>query len=118
VEKQIAYCGLDCAQCGAYQATLAGDAEAMEKVAAAWRVEYDHPGITAEMIPCEGCTSTLGTLGFHCAECDIRACGVERGVANCGLCADYPCERLAGFMQAVPGTRENLDAARGEAGIA
>ena len=29
-----------------------------------------------------------------CSTCEVRKCGLERGVANCGYCTEYPCEKL------------------------
>ncbi|MBN1875577.1 MAG: DUF3795 domain-containing protein, partial [Anaerolineae bacterium] len=38
MDKIIAYCGLNCAECPAYLATQANDMEALEHVAEEWRV--------------------------------------------------------------------------------
>jgi hypothetical protein len=39
----------------------------------------------------------------YCAACDIRACGIERGVAHCAHCPAYhACDRLAGFFARLP----------------
>ncbi len=40
-EKIIAYCGGVCTDCPAYVATQTDDREALEKVAAEWREQYD-----------------------------------------------------------------------------
>jgi hypothetical protein len=77
MDKIIAYCGLVCSDCDAYLATQAGEQEALEGVAAKWRVEYHAPGITAESVLCDGCLTDLGHKCGHCGECDIRACGME-----------------------------------------
>ena len=45
---------------------------------------------------CEGCRNSDG----HCAEwkesgvCPIHACAREHDVLFCGLCSDFPCQRL------------------------
>jgi len=54
------------------------------------------------------CGST-GTRGY---ECDIRACGMERGVVNCAYCDDYGCEKIERFFGFVPDARATLDAIR------
>ena len=104
----IAYCGLVCSDCPAYIATQANDPAALEAVAAQWRVEYNAPGFTAASVACDGCLSGPNKCS-HCGDCNIRACGVAHGVANCAHCAEYPCEKLEGFFAMVPAVRATLD---------
>jgi hypothetical protein len=112
MNKIIAYCGLVCPDCEAYIATQADDQAALERVAAKWREEYNAPGITIESVICDGCLTGERKCS-HCAECDIRACGIERRVANCGHCADYAsCEKLERFFGLVPAARTVLDEIR------
>ncbi len=113
-DKIIAYCGLICTECPAYIATQADDDAARERVAAQWRAEFDAPNIIAEAINCDGCLGETGRKFAHCAECKIRACGVERGVINCAHCADYACEKLEGFFGFAPDARAVLDGIRAE----
>ena len=97
-----------CTDCPAFVATKADDAEELERVAAQWREEYKAPGITAEWVACDGCLGD-GRKGGHCGECEIRACGVGRAVANCAHCADYACLKLEGFFSKVPDAKKILD---------
>ena len=114
MDKIIAYCGLVCSDCLAYVATQANDQAALEKVAAQWRQEFNAPNITVESIICDGCLDS-GRKCSHCAECQIRACGVERGVANCAHCANYnTCDKLQGFFGFAPQARATLDAIRAQ----
>lgn len=108
----IAYCGIVCSDCSAYLATQSGKTEALEKVAAQWREEYGLEGVTIQDVTCGGCIGEDGRKGAHCFECEIRACGVERGVANCAHCSDYACARLEEFFGFVPGSRGVLDQIR------
>ncbi len=110
--KIIAYCGLVCSECSAYIATQADDQAALEQVAAQWREEYNVPDITVESGICDGCLGVDGRHCAHCFDCEIRACGMERGVANCAHCADYACEKLESFFGFVPGARTMLDEIR------
>ena len=112
MDKMIAYCGLVCTDCPAYVATQADDQEALERVAAQWREEYNAPQLTVESVGCDGCLGEDGRKCSHCSECEIRACAVARGVANCAHCADYACEKLEGFFGFVPDARETLDEVR------
>lgn len=44
---------------------------------------------------CRGCRSDL--LYKHCVRCELRACAVDRGLATCADCGDFPCERIVSF---------------------
>jgi hypothetical protein len=112
MDKIIAYCGLICTDCPAYIATQADDRAALERVAAQWREEYNAPDITVESVICDGCLGSGGRHCSHCFECEIRACGMEQGVANCAHCADYACEKLEGFFGLVPDARAVLGEVR------
>ena len=110
MNKIIAYCGLVCTGCPAFVATQASDHQALERVAAEWREAFNAAEITADSIICDGCLgSNGGRFCFHCYECGVRACGVERGVDNCAHCADYGCDKLVGFFEHAPEARATLD---------
>ena len=109
MNKIIAYCGLVCTECEAYIATQANDQAALERVAARWREEYHVPDVTVEAVICDGCLGVGGRHCSHCAECEIRICGMERGVVNCAYCDDYGCERLERFWGFAPNLRALLD---------
>ncbi len=112
MDKIIAYCGLVCTDCPAYIATQADDRAALEQVAAQWREEYNAPNITVECVICDGCLTEDGRHCSHCFECEIRACGVERGIVNCAYCDDYTCEKLQGFFAFAPDAKATLDGIR------
>lgn len=112
MDEIIAYCGLVCTDCPAYIATQADDRTALEPVAARWRKEYNAPGISIEAISCDGCLGGDGRKFSHCFECEIRACGAARGVANCAHCPAYACEELESFLGFVPEARASLDSIR------
>lgn len=111
-EKMIAYCGLVCSECPAYIATQADDMEALGRVAAEWRKEFD-ASITVADCVCDGCTSGSERLSSHARSgCEVRACGVGRGVLNCAHCDDYGCEKLTGFFQFAPDAKTSLEEIR------
>ncbi len=112
MSRMVAYCGLVCSECEAYRATQADDQEWLERVAAQWREEYHAPGIAAENIACDGCTTVEGRHCGHWSECEIVACGVSRGVANCAHCPDYACEKVAGLLEMVPAAKATLEEIR------
>ena len=108
MDKIIAYCGLVCSDCPAYIATQANDQAALEAVAAQWREEYNIPDISAKSVLCDGRLGGSNKV-WHCAECNIRACGVQHDVVNCAHCAEYPCDKLEHFFGMVPDVRATLD---------
>jgi hypothetical protein len=110
--EMIAFCGLDCHQCGAFLATRDDNDAQRREVAAIWSREHGSD-LRAQDIDCEGCVSEGGVLFSHCDVCEIRRCGRERGIANCAFCSDYPCTRLSEFLSLVPESKTRLDSMRG-----
>lgn len=88
---ELAYCGFDCeTECDVRQATRDNDLEAKRRIAARWAKSYGI-AIAPEKVACDGCRSTTGRLGHHCANiCDVRKCGSARAVESCAVCAEFP----------------------------
>ena len=113
----IGACGLTCSECEAYRATQANDPEAIEQVAAKWRVEYG-AAIETGYVWCDGCMEPGERKCAHAASgCNIRACAISKGVANCAFCSDFACESITAFFAEAPGTRDTLEAIRRENAI-
>jgi hypothetical protein len=111
--KMIAFCGVDCAECEGYLATQADDDEKRAEVAKDWSARYN-ADIKPESINCNGCRSA-GRKFFYCSDiCELRKCGIQKGVEHCGTCDEYPCEKLEAFFKAAPQARIALDALRGQ----
>ena len=109
----IAYCGLDCYICGAYQATLHNDDRLRAEVAATWSEKFNIEFRT-EDINCDGCFSEEENLFKHCLVCEIRKCGKGKGVKNCAHCFEYPCSQLSDFFTLAHEAKTNLDAIRAD----
>jgi hypothetical protein len=88
--KLLAVCGLYCGACYHYRASFY-DAERLTFEAA--RRGKEPQGFT-----CQGCRSGQLYIHQHCAHCMIRACAEEKGVLHCGLCAEFPCDRIKTFQ--------------------
>jgi Protein of unknown function (DUF3795) len=43
---------------------------------------------------CQGCKPEN-----KCAYSELRACAIEKGVDNCGLCQEYPCGLIASAFE-------------------
>jgi len=107
MERMIAYCGLICTDCPAYQATRANDEKKAAETAALWAKEYGI-SVTVADVWCDGCL-VGGRKCAHCAECEVRACGAARSVANCGRCPDFSCGKTEKFFAMAPFAREVLE---------
>lgn len=105
--KMIAYCGINCAECGAFLAHKNDDQTLREKTAAEWTVAHNF-NFTPDMINCTTCKGN-GVQVNHCSECEIRKCAIEKNVENCGKCADFKtCKTINDFLAQVPHLAENL----------
>ena len=111
VEEMVAHCGIVCTECPAYLATQSGDAEEQARVAEMWSKQFK-ADIKSEDVVCDGCLAGHTRYFAHCYECEIRACGIARGVLNCAHCDDYGCEKLAGFLEHVPDAKAKLEEIR------
>jgi len=110
MSEMIAYCGLDCNECRAFEATQAKDFERKKQIAKQWteglKVEFK-----PEDIDCRGCKSD--TLSGWCRKiCKIRPCAEEKKVKTCAHCDDYPCGILKEFLANEPVATENLEKIR------
>ncbi len=107
----IGACGLLCSECEAYQATRANDAKAIARIAASWSEKYGVQ-IPASNVWCDGCMTPGTRRCGHCAECEIRACVVSRGLSNCAECDYYLCETISKFFESQPLAKHRLDRIR------
>lgn len=105
-------CGIDCAQCGAFQATAANDDAQRRRVAADWSARY-HTTFTLDQINCVGCTAEGCHVGYAERFCAIRQCCLARHLPHCARCDAYPCGILGRFHAEVPAARAHLQALRG-----
>ncbi len=110
MDTMIAYCGLDCSQCPAFIARQDGNDDLRRTTALEWSEQF-HIDITPAAIDCSGCRAP-GVHNPFCGTCAIRACGMERGVANCAHCPDYGCEKLLKIFAADGHCKNRLDEIR------
>ena len=87
----MGYCGLDCADCGAYIVNQTYDFEFKQEMSDLCLLA----GISldAKDYGCGGCKAGKNLFGY-CQECKVRICAVGRDVDSCVLCEDYPCYHL------------------------
>jgi stage V sporulation protein SpoVS len=110
--KTLAMCGLDCAACPAFIAYRTNDQALRVKTAAEWSQQFK-VRLVPEGINCVGCLKTEGVQIDHCADCEIRRCGLAKKVKDCALCPEYPsCGRIGRFIAHVPPAKANLEEVR------
>jgi hypothetical protein len=101
VQKKLAYCGLVCTDCPAYQATQNGDDKGLRDVAEQWS-KHAKETIKPEDCICDGCIASELRHIPHWSECQIRICAAGKKVENCGWCDRFPCEQLETFLEGIP----------------
>ncbi|KPL04118.1 MAG: hypothetical protein AMJ90_01910 [candidate division Zixibacteria bacterium SM23_73_2] len=112
-DKMVAFCGICCTDCPAYIATQKDDEVEKRKVAEQWsKFSPEKPPLKPEEVECDGCFSISGRLFNYCKECQIRKCGLEKGVKNCAYCDEYLCDKLEKFFTQFPDVKKNLEEIR------
>ena len=77
MKERIGYCGLDCAACDAYLATIHDDQTLREKTAKLWS-ELNQAPILPEHINCLGCRGD-GIKTVFCEHlCALRQCALKK----------------------------------------
>ena len=113
MEEMIAYCGLACHECEVFLATREDDNKKRVKVANRWSKRYNTI-FERHDINCDGCKSQTGRLFKYCLTCEIRQCGIGKGIENCGHCHEYPCEKLDPIFKVAPGLKDRLSAIKSD----
>lgn len=108
LKEMIAVCGLDCSKCGAFLATKENNDQKRAEVAQEWSRLFKGE-IKPEDINCDGCHSDGGRLLNYCKVCEIRECGKEKGLENCGYCGEYPCHKLDFIFSSAPDAKNRPD---------
>jgi len=107
MERIISYCGLVCNDCPAYIATKSNNQEQKLKLSKEWSSPDYY--VSPEDINCLGCNKDSEAVFKFCNECEIRICGIEEGIENCGYCSEYPCSKLDIPFKNTPENKERLD---------
>ncbi|MCX7922846.1 MAG: DUF3795 domain-containing protein [Clostridia bacterium] len=88
--RLLGACGIYCGACDHYLSTLQEGKYLLEEI----------PGSGRNLIkvPCKGCKSeNPADMCEWCAQCDIKLCAAKRSIDHCGLCDEFPCERMRSF---------------------
>ncbi|MBN2369827.1 MAG: DUF3795 domain-containing protein [Vicinamibacteria bacterium] len=103
----IAFCGLDCAACPALFAAKRLSLEERQKVADQWSKEFN-ASIKAVDVDCVGCTVREGVHVGHWSVCEMRLCGLGKGLSTCADCPEFACTKLESIFKMVPAAKDNL----------
>jgi len=86
----IGICGDNCSYCPRYVSTQNGNAYGLDKIKELWvRLGLRDPTFAAQDLSCLGCRPEN-----NCAYSELRACAIDKGIDNCGLCNGYPCKLI------------------------
>lgn len=86
----LGVCGLYCGACYHYRASFTEGRYLLEEAA--------RQGRSLEGFACKGCRSGALYLHAGCSQCKIRACAEDKGLIHCGLCSEFPCDRIEAFQ--------------------
>jgi len=111
MERMISICGMVCSECPAYKATRDNDDAQRRATAEQWSKQFGSD-IKPEDINCWGCLNTEGDLFNYCRICEIRKCGMAKGLENCAHCDEYGCEKLTKFFGMASEAKKNLEEIR------
>ena len=111
MDEMIAYCGIVCTECPAFDATQRNDDAKRKETAEAWSKQFNMP-IKPEDINCDGCKSEGERRIGYCNICYIRKCAQGKQLDNCAYCDEYACEKLTNFIAMVPFAKTTLEEIR------
>ena len=111
MKERIGYCGLDCAACDAYLATIHDDQTLREKTAKLWS-ELNQAPILPEHINCLGCRGDGIKTEFCEHLCAIRQCALKKSMTTCGGCPELEhCQTVGAVIRNSPDAKKNLEEA-------
>jgi len=86
----LGVCGLYCGACYHYRASFPESKHLLDDAA--------HHGKDLQGFTCSGCRSNRRYIHPGCTECAIRACAERKSIPHCGLCVEFPCNRIRAFQ--------------------
>lgn len=77
---------------------MAADVAALEAVAKEWS-SGENQFKAADMV-CLGCSPSNKEVIFSwCEKCEVRQCAISKGIAQCGVCEEFPgCAKIQGML--------------------
>lgn len=91
MREMLSRCCFRCDLCLAWRPNIERD-DRRRELSDAW-FEYFGFRVQPEEIECDGCTADPQAKTQDSC-CPVRPCVLERGLENCSVCSDYPCDRI------------------------
>jgi hypothetical protein len=93
MKKMISMCGYRCDLCTVYRDNL--ERIGRDEVRAGF-VKYFHSELDDEILKgCQGCPASGDE------NCSVKACAGDKKIANCGLCREFPCDKVREKMNVI-----------------
>ena len=92
MDQILTRCGYRCDLCLAYRPNIEANPASQQILSDGWQ-RYFGFRIPAGAIMCDGCMAENPRLIDK--TCPVRPCVIDKGIANCSECRDYPCEKLS-----------------------
>lgn len=86
------------------------DDNVARKMISAFLAEKFGLNLKPEDINCDGCLAVRGRLLSFCQICEIKQCCSKKGLENCAVCNEQPCEKLVKFHEFSPDAKATFDA--------
>jgi hypothetical protein len=86
----LGYCGLYCGACTRYHSSLPDGKNILEDAMS--KCYMLHEG------NCTGCRGKSESMCVKCFICDIKKCAISEEIEHCGLCHNFPCEKIIEFQ--------------------
>ncbi len=90
--KKIVYsrCGIRCDLCLIYRPNVEKD-DRRDAICSAYRKMFPGYNPDPNVIICDGCLSEREDAVLQDPSCRARKCVMDKGLAHCGYCDNYPC---------------------------
>jgi hypothetical protein len=93
VHKEIAYCGLNCKTCVIKSIIKTSGEPGLQKLVKNWSDSRNK--VNGKDLFCSSYCSNHQGIHSKCWHgCEIRKCGIRKGVDTCGACNEYPCSLI------------------------
>lgn len=93
MKKKISICGYRCDLCPVYRDNL--QRIGRDEVRAGF-VKYFHHELDDEILKgCQGCPAGGDE------SCSVKACASDKEIPNCGLCREFPCDKVREKMSVI-----------------
>lgn len=84
-----AYCGYNCENCPIFKETKNNNLDEIRRL-----LFNNNPDDNIDTLGCKGCLEK-NNKNYMCKQCLIRQCAMDKKIISCGICDNFPCDKLA-----------------------